>query len=134
MWGLGREIGRGTWVGEFFSYYGLPKWGGLEGNREGNLGCGIFFLFWSTYVLAWKGNRERNWGWGIFVLFWSTCTLWKERERGIWVGENFFLFWYICACMSYMYIVRSRCQKVHSTWLLHDLWSWFFLHVTTFPN
>jgi hypothetical protein len=48
---------------------------GLEGNREGNLGCEIFFLFWSTYGWGWKGNRERNWGRGIFILFWSMCTL-----------------------------------------------------------
>lgn len=70
--------------------------------EEGNLGRGILFLLWSTYVQAWKGNRkgnfllimvylcaglegnrEGNLGCGIFFLFWSTYVwAWKgNRER-----------------------------------------------------
>jgi hypothetical protein len=137
MCGLGREIGRGTWVGEFSSYYGLPMCG---------LGRGTWVVefssyFWSTYVWAWKGIGRGTWvvkfysyfgppmggvgrgigsgiGVGEFSSCFGPCAHFERKGRGEFgLGKFLLILVYVHACL----IVHNRCQKVHSTCLLHDL-------------
>jgi hypothetical protein len=67
--------------------------------EEGNLGRGLLFLLWSTYVCAWKGNRKGNLGWGIFFLLWLTYVrAWKGNRKGnLGLGIFFFILVYLCA-------------------------------------
>jgi hypothetical protein len=47
---------------------------GLEGNREGNLGCEIFFLFWSSYVCGLGRGIGRGIGVGEFSSCFGICA------------------------------------------------------------